>query len=36
MFQQFLGFHGFSFDAQVTGMVIGVGRARGSPPRSAR
>ncbi|HEX5586178.1 MAG TPA: type III pantothenate kinase [Acidimicrobiia bacterium] len=28
MFQQFLGFHGFSFDAQITGLAIGSGVPR--------
>ena len=36
MFQQFLGFHGFSFDAQVTGRRDRVGRAACRPRRCAR
>ncbi len=35
MFQQFLGFHGFSFDAHVSGVAIASG-VRASPPHSAR
>ena len=36
MIQQFLGFHGFSFDAQITGVAIALRCARASRPRCAR
>ena len=36
MFQQFLGFHGFSFDAHVVGRRRSRRASRASPPHCAR